>query len=130
MEESILRKLSKIQKEIGQENEHFPLYCCGKTSRTLEDLFGWEVIEGYVMDPDTGKPIDGHCWNYNSKTGEYIDLTLHQFPEMVSMGIGPITVVEEGSELAQKIYKKIDDLYPVMRNVKRFFGLLNKMVFG
>lgn len=98
--------LRTVRRELEIENSKnkFPDCCCDKATRRLNKL-GFKAINGIVKDPITGDTIMGHWWNYDSITGNYIDLTLDQFDFYKKLG--PVVIILKNSELAQKIYTEL-----------------------
>ena len=85
-------KLLEIRETLASTLLSFPAGCCMLTAIAVEKRVGYEFIEGlFIDDNNVGHP---HCWNLDTQSGEYVDLTASQF----NPAIAPVFRVRPESE--------------------------------
>ncbi len=94
-----MEKLRRIRKDAVSR---YGISCCEDAHQTVKEELGFEPVTGYFISRSGGKSeYNGHNWNYNPDTGNYIDLTARRF----SRRLPRILIVPKDSPEAQEIYE-------------------------
>lgn len=96
-------KLRKLREELEKRcGSRFPHGHCNYASIIVKEKLGFKIIGGKIRNPENNFHFYHHCWNYDPKTGNYVDITLDQFEFL--KGLGKTVIIPKNSELAKEIY--------------------------
>ncbi len=96
--------------DLLRRDPNFPSKHCVAAARYLYER-GYPIISGDFKtdnsDQNGGTGITLHFWNYDPKTGNYIDITCSQFNKYLKKGNLPdILIISPKSKLVKKLYKE------------------------
>ncbi len=116
-------KLVRIRREFERNRPGFPLRGCMNVTRAIAEDLGLEQLAGGYLPEKKG-----HSWNFDSKTGLYVDLSMDQFgvKEKIVV-IPPLGVILKQTDKATKVQREaqFDDRYGRPRLAEESYALLD-----